>query len=147
MNTDKGAHVMRKNVFITLFLIVVSAWVIYSVASLDSHTESVASPAPTYSTPSLPKCLQEDGAGQALCTFHDITSGDCALDITGDADTQSYCLNVHSLPSSEYEYQGAIVSVPDGADLVQECNDDKRANVKDEGWSLIECYRAWIDNK
>ncbi len=91
-------------------------------------------------TPSLPVCVTEDGTGQALCTWDakaqgngkgtSMISGDCALDITGDENTQSVCLNTYA-------------HVVDGSNAVQECNDMRREAMGKNGWTLKECYQAF----
>ena len=127
----------------------------------DSPATGPVLAAPSATTPSYPPCVTEDGAGQALCMWDahtmgngegsSVLSGDCAPAYVGGYDVSAVCVALYAQPSSEHEYQGATITVPNGADLVGEClsietsgrlNADVRNELNSEGWSLLECFKA-----
>jgi len=101
------------------------------------------SAAPTY-----PACVEEDGYGMALCMWDGVLSGDCAPAYVGGYEVSALCVNIHAMPSSEHEYQGATITVPNGADLVGECvqewNTIDPEVAKAEGFTLENCFKAQI---
>lgn len=149
---------------ILLALVVLSLF----TPTAQSNAEPIALPTPSATTPvvdtaphggySLPPCITEDGAGQALCMWDaqtmgngmgtSVISGDCAPDYVGGEDVSALCVRLYAVPSSEHEYQGATITVPNGAELAQECAqewnmmDDETA--KAEGFTLEECFKAQL---
>ena len=131
-------------------------------ATLPSEPASTApvSPAPS-ATPSLPPCPvgDETGAGMALCWWDaqamgngmgtSVESGDCALSVVGTPDVQAMCIKVHAMHSvSSEQSDGTVTTMPNGAALVQECTDIDQAMTDkeriNEGWSLMECFKAYM---
>lgn len=117
----------------------------------ESHAKPIIIAAPT-ATPkpaaSLPACKVEDGNGMALCMWDGIVSGDCEPAYVGGDAVSALCLDLFARPASSHMYQGAMVTIPKGKELVEECTDewnlmsDKEA--KAEGFSLEECFKAWL---
>ena len=111
-----------------VLVLVVLAWMLPTTVPATP-----VQPAPS-ATPSYPPCVTEDGAGQALCWWDaqtqgngmgtSVVSGDCAPSVVGE-DTVNMCVVLHGMDSYTYEYQGATVTVPNGADLIGECLIDK----------------------
>lgn len=145
---------MRKQIMTAILALAMLTGIILAFTlPAQSHAKATATPVPT-ATPSYPACLTEDGAGQALCWWdaqtqgngqgHSVVSGDCALSVVSTEAVQAVCLALHKQDSSEHEYQGAMVTIPNGVELVQECNDELPDANGDKGWSLIECYKAWM---
>lgn len=130
--------IRRTSAYATLALLLLTLVWLAVPAQMDVQPSTISTPT---ATPALPVCVVEDGSGQALCMWDadtmgngegmSVVSGDCALDITGNEDTQAVCVNVH--------HNGVK-----GSDGVQECNDERHSQNGKNGWSLIECYRAFI---
>jgi len=129
---------MIARIIALLLTLLVAGTVATACSTPESAVQTMVSVTPT-ATPSLPVCVVEDGAGQALCMWDahragngmgtDVVSGDCALTLTHDDMTQGMCLNVH--------HDGV-----DGPDAVRECNDIyEQAKGK---VNLLECYRAML---
>lgn len=97
---------------------------------------------------SLPACVVEDGNGVPLCVWDGVISGDCAPDYVGGFDVMELCLEVYRLPAETHMYQGAEVSVPKGSELAQECAQEynmmTEQEMKENGFSLKECFLAWL---
>lgn len=114
---------------VLVLVLVVLTWMLPTSAP----TATPAQPTPS-ATPSYPPCVTEEGAGQALCWWDaqtqgngegtSVVSGDCAPSVVG-MDSVNTCVVVHGMDSYTYEYQGATVTVPNGADLIGECVIDK----------------------
>lgn len=145
---------------ITLPILITLAILAYAwLAPSESTPERITFPTPTASTPSYPACTEEDGAGQALCYWDadtqgngqgtDAVSGDCA-DVQGTAYLNS-CLALHAKPSHEVPNEdGSMRTVPNGVDLVGECNEiNREMNQQDRiesGFNLGECYKAQMNS-
>lgn len=133
---------------VLLILIAVTGWIMPS----QTPTTAIILPAPS-ATPSLPVCVTEDGAGQALCTWdahaqgngygEDVISGDCAYE---DSTTRELCVTLHGQASYTTEGQnGASNTVPNGVDLVGECQEELQVGKSE--WldsELQECFSAWL---
>lgn len=104
--------------------------------------------APT-STPALPACITEDGAGQALCWWdaqqqgngmgNSVVSGDCAPSIVGSEAVSALCVNLHARETREItNADGSINTIPNGVDLVGECI------MESDSTPIEECIRGWL---
>jgi hypothetical protein len=124
----------------------------YTHSPAESHATIIILPTPS-ATPTLPACLTEDGAGQARCYWDaqgqgngegtSMVSGDCAL-APEASDLTSLCLNLHARDSKTITNEdGSLNTIPNGADLVQECNDESR---NAPGIELENCYREWLNS-
>lgn len=152
-----------------LVAIVLMAWIapharIEPVQTI-STAPAMASPTPTMGTEqSLPLCETEDGAGMALCWWDadtmgngegtSVVSGDCAIDYTGSVIASALCRELHEQASYTYASGEDTITVPNGIDLVGECNyelallqvetGNDRQIVFDDGFSVLECYKAHL---
>ena len=145
---------------IALPVLIVLAILAYAwLAPAQNDAKAVTVPTPTVSTPSLPPCLTEDGAGQALCYWDaatqgngrgtSVVSGDCAPSVVG-SEASPLCVRVHAMPSDERtNADGSTDTIPNGADLVGECIEiDKEMTAQEkieDGFSLYHCFNAYID--
>lgn len=114
----------------------------------ERHADTVVLPTPS-ATPTLPACVTEDGAGQALCWWDaqaqgngmgtSVVSGDCAPSVMGEA--SDACVNLHARESREEVHaDGSINSIPNGADLIGECAEEW------DGIELQNCIEEWLKN-
>lgn len=127
--------------------IVATLPLVFGIAMHRYHTAAPSpAPVPAVSAPtSLPACLQEDGAGMALCTWdarrqgngperiaqgrwpgRAVISGDCARDAITADDAVSLCVRLHAQTAYDVVYQGTTVHVPAGPDLIDGCVADAR---------------------
>lgn len=113
-----------------------------------SNAPAIVLPTPTNT---LPACITEDGAGMARCYWDaqaqgngmgtSMVSGDCAL-APEASDLTAMCIALYGQPGYEVANEdGSYNSVPNGADLVRECNDESRNEI---GIELQECYANWL---
>jgi hypothetical protein len=146
---------MRRMLIALLSCLTMATLVLVSY-SLTRPAESHAT-APVLSTPTsanpYPACITEDGAGQALCMWDaqhsgngmgiSVVSGDCAYE---DGYMVNVCVTLHSQDSYEVMNEdGSSNTVPNGADLVAECQDELQANKSEWNDSeLLECFKAWM---
>lgn len=147
-----------------IYILAPLALLVLLMVAYTQHTpaESHATPMTT-ATPStgigLPDCLTEDGAGQALCVWDGtrmgngvgalIISGDCAPDYVGGQDASLVCRTLHARKAYEITNpDGSINGVPNGADLVQECNDMVPLDGSEsyDYPSRMECYQGQLDS-
>ena len=100
-------------------------------------------------TPTLPACVTEDGAGQAVCWWDaqaqgngmgtSVVSGDCAPSVVGSEAVSALCINLHAREMREVtNADGSINTVPNGADLVGECV------IESDSQPIEECIRGWL---
>lgn len=152
---------MIRKALTTLSMLVLATLALITFRPSESHVEPVFTPTPSAS-PTLPACAAEDGAGQALCYWDGATmgngkgraiiSGDCAPEYVGGETASAECVATHTMPSTKRtNADGSVVTIPNGADLVAECNDINNQIIQgiaktEEGWSLIECYKAQRDS-
>lgn len=143
---------MRRILMASLSALVLSLLVLGVVAlasTPESNATAIALPTPTV-TSTLPACVTEDGAGQALCWWDaakqgngqgtSVVSGDCAPSIMGQ-DTSALCVNLYSRQSETItNADGGSNTIPNGADLVGECT------MEFDGIELQECIKEWLKN-
>lgn len=107
----------------------------------------------------LPACIEEDGAGMALCYWDaehmgngmgmSVISGDCAPDYVGGQDVSDLCVRLYAMASREVDNgDGSSHTIPNGADRAQECvetNNVMEDEVKEsEEFILKNCFEAMI---
>jgi hypothetical protein len=122
-----------------------------------------ADPSPV---PTLPACEYEDGSGQMLCFWDaseqgneigtDVVAGDCSIDTVGSKEASMVCVQLYPMPArTSNSPDGAVITVPAGKALVNECLDiafdasldeDAAKALQDDGWNLTECFRSFIEN-
>lgn len=135
-----------RRVFLSLLSLMVLFAITLAALSVPSSGPERHADAPAVTTPTLPACVTEDGAGQALCTWDaqrqgngqgtSVVSGDCAYD---DAMLRGICASLHMRDSEIITYSdGSMNTIPNGVDLVGEC----QAEFK--GDELRECFIAWM---
>jgi hypothetical protein len=102
--------------------------------------------------PSYPVCATEEGAGQALCTWdgsaqgngqgESILSGDCAYN---EERTRTLCINLYARDSREaINSDGSINSIPNGADLVRECQMELQDRNNWTESQMRNCFNAQL---
>jgi hypothetical protein len=120
---------------VLLAALVFLAYVALAPSQSEPERFEYATPGPT---PTLPACVTEDGAGQALCLWDaqhmgngvgtSVISGDCAL-VTQANRMQALCVQMHTTQ------KGTIIA--------QECNDMMPfESVKESDWEWLDrCYK------
>lgn len=141
--------------FLALLMLPVLA---YTHNPSESHATAIILPTPS-ATPTLPDCVTEDGAGMALCTWdaqrmgngigESVISGDCAPDYVGGQAVSDLCVNLFNRDSiTLHNEDGSSNTIPNGADLVAECTEEwnmmDEEQAKAEGFTLEECFKAWM---
>jgi hypothetical protein len=135
---------------ITLAAIVLLAYALSTAASTPVTNAPHAAPS---STPTLPACGAEDGAGQALCTWQGVVSGDCAPSVVGSEYTSRVCVQVHTLGTITQTNPDGATTNAYGPDMVSECIDIMQSGNLDnemltilegEGWTILKCFRAQL---
>lgn len=142
---------MIRRMLAMIFLPVLLAVVVLSLATHAAPTRTYpVTNAPVSVAPSYPACITEDGAGMALCTWdaqaqgngygEDAIGGDCAYE---DSTTREMCITLHARDSYTIEGQnGASNTVPNGVDLVAECQEEWQINREWIDSELQECFSA-----
>ena len=135
----------------------------------QSNSPAIILPTPTVPTitpsspvsvaPSMPACIEEDGAGMALCWWDaseqgngvgtSVISGDCAPEYVGGQSISDMCVSLYARRSYTITHaDGSKNTIPNGADLVRECTEEWNmmddAEAKEQGFTLEECFKAWM---
>jgi len=137
---------MRRVLLSLLSLLILAAVTVAALsipAPPERHSNAPIVPSPTAT---LPACVTEDGAGQALCWWNaqaqgngmgtSVVSGDCAYE---DEMLRGICASLHMRNSQTINHSdGSSTTIPNGVDLVGEC----QAEFK--GQELRDCFTAWM---
>jgi hypothetical protein len=151
---------MMRRLSFLLFTVLGACLAIAWFAPSHSPADRPIYTAPTTEVP-LPSCVTEDGAGQALCMWDaqsqgngqgtSIISGDCAPAYVGSQQASDVCVRLHSLPSTHtVNEDGSEVTMPNGADLVAECNEENtRMTIAEKNaneFDVIDCFNAQMNS-
>lgn len=158
---------MIARMFATLALIIgLGFGVVWLMPTDAPSTSPIALVTVTPTT--LPPCENEDGSGQMLCMWDasesgngmgtDVVAGDCSADTMATygalagVNASAECMKLYTMNPYDFtDVDGVVMSVSDGASLVNECTDiawqameDKTTmnELKNEGWTLTECFKA-----
>jgi hypothetical protein len=134
------------------FILIVVAGAILALVTIRPMATPIAGATitlPVAATPSatLPPCEYEDGSGQALCMWDasesgngmgtDAIGGDCSIATVGSNEASALCVRVYADDASH---------VSECLDIAYEAEIDKakRIELKNEGWTITECFKAML---
>ena len=120
-----------------------------SVPTQDGAPITLVTVAPIAVT--LPPCENEGGSGQMMCMWDasesgngegtDAIGGDCSIMTLGSMEASALCVRLYAMPNG-------AASVGECAAIAFQGSQDEavRNELDNEGWSMTECFKAFIEN-